>query len=300
MPNSSLCRAKVVKNDEFYTRYDDVAAEMEAHATIFAGKTVYLNCDHPSRSAFWSYFHHAFRRLHLKKLIATCLADAGEGKAYFFDGSHDMAIPLASNGDFRSPAVLPFLKMADIIVSNPPYSIILDYLLLLLHYGKPFLILTPMTAIIHKEIFPYVQDGRIRMEAHRTCAFFFPMGDILHMGNVHWIAHLPNLESPAFPEGWHTMRENLGSNQKLQRLLDRDYGHHLCYQPYFNCDGIDIPLVDAIPSDFTGLMGVPISFLSQFNPKEFELLGIGKYRQCTTYPAHGDGRSSFFGTSLIS
>ena len=178
--NTSLHVAKNAKKDEFYTQLEDINAEMVHYENQFKGKTVLMNCDDPKWSNFWRYFHIEFERLGLKKIIATHY-EYGDVSSYKMEytGGNDADIKagiktdLISNGDFRSPECIEILKEADIVVSNPPFSLFKIYLALLMEYHKKFIIWGNNNAITYKEVFPLIRDNKMWLGymTNKTCIF---------------------------------------------------------------------------------------------------------------------------------
>lgn len=168
MANASLHAAKDAKNDEFYTRLEDINEEMNHYEDKFRGKVVFCNCDDPTWSNFWKYFHMNFEYLGLKKLITTHY-EAGEVQTYKIEytGGNDLdfedgiVTPLEQNGDFRSDECVALLDEADIVVTNPPFSLFREYVALLMEHKKDFIIIGPKNAITYKEIFPLIKNNEL-------------------------------------------------------------------------------------------------------------------------------------------
>lgn len=168
MKNSNLAAAKRAKNDEFYTCREDIEAELMHYADSFRGKTVYCNCDDPSISEFWKFFQRNFEAWGLKRLIATHYAPGAANYSHMiemnpgdvWDGT-PVRKPLQSNGDFRSAACIELLQQADIVVTNPPFSLFREYMALLIRYQKMFLVMGNKNAFTYREIFPLVRDNQI-------------------------------------------------------------------------------------------------------------------------------------------
>ena len=157
--NENLKKAKAAKNDEFYTRLEDIEKELKHYTEHFKGKVVYCNCDDANRSNFFKYFSTNFQKLGLKKLITSGLKDNGTGVVAIQKG--DEIDIYDGNGDFRSEECIEFLKEADIVVTNPPFSLFREYVAQLMQYGKKFLIIGNMNAITYKEIFPYIKNNEL-------------------------------------------------------------------------------------------------------------------------------------------
>lgn len=261
--NSHLNTAKKVKNNEFYTRYEDIEAEVMKYRKYFRDKVVYLPCDDPieKKSEFWSFFVNNFDAFGIKKLIATYYNE--NGKTYKFwidtDTTNDGDIQqeeLAGNGDFRSPECVEILRECDIVCSNPPFSLMKEFLPLILKYNKQFLVIGPLTAITYKEIFPYILEKRIWTGYNNVRHFKDPEGNDRTMGNTFWYTNLPN--------------KSLTDEIILTKKYDSSKYDVFDERP----DIININRVIDIPANYDGLMGVPISFFQgKYNPNQFEIVG---------------------------
>lgn len=298
--NEKFGKAKLAKNNEFYTQLSDIEAEMYHYTHFFKNKTVFCNCDDPFESNFFYYFATRFNDLGLKKLICTCYYDSiisnTEMKTNFShtaykiiitevndannDGVVDIAdveyllkdnknslVELEGNGDFRSDECLALLQEADIVVTNPPYSLFKEYIPLLIKYEKKFIVMGPMNACHYKEIFPLIKDNKIwsGYGFNKTMVFRVPdyyegyIENGIKYGKVPGICWYTNLEIPK-------------RNDELplyKTYSESEYPH------YTNFDAIDVKNVKQIPVDYYGMMGVPDSFLEHFNPEQFELIGLG-------------------------
>lgn len=330
--NRTLANAKVAKQDEFYTQYDDIQREVEAYLEYdpdtFRGKVVYCNCDDPYESNFFKYFAANFNRLGLQRLITTSYDGspiAGQGVLFpeydaengnrprpkalavvidrvqdedgdgavsiadvevFLRRNHAARIPLKGNdkypgGDFRSPECIEFLKQADIVVTNPPFSLFREYVAQLIEHGKKFLIIGNKNAITYKEIFPLIKENKIWLGvgfANGNAYFSIPANRVREFSpgvydettglvkfrNVGWFTNLDHGRRHQELQ-LMTMADNLRYNKKLRGTM--------AYQRYDNYDAIEVPFTEAIPSDYDGAMGVPITFLDKYNPEQFEILG---------------------------
>lgn len=285
--NKILSKAKEQKNDEFYTQLSDIEKELRHYKEHFRGKVVFCNCDDPEESHFWKYFELNFEELGLKKLVAThfereipsykleLTADRdGDGRIT----SRDIVkTPLRQNGDFRSPECIEILKEADIVVTNPPFSLFREFIAQLVEYNKKFVIIGRMSALHYKEIFPLIQNNIIwtgygfnlsmvyrtpyenTEEANRKFVIskgYNPAEGYLKVPAICWYT---NLDIPK-------IHENM--------ILYRNY-NAVDYPTYENYDAIDINKVDDIPCDYYGMMGVPDTFLANYNPQQFEIVGLG-------------------------
>jgi hypothetical protein len=285
--NKNLQNAKIKKNDEFYTQRHDIENELTHYSKHFFEKTVYCNCDDPVSSEFWQFFVRNFKAWGLKKLISTHYEQDEKNYAYKLELTKNISedsetdicneptiTQIPSNGDFRSACCIDLLKEADIVVTNPPFSLITEFILQLIEYGKKFLIIAPFSAICRKEIFELFQQNkiwlgygfekgnayfRIPKEAISEYAkgVYDPETGLVKFRNCTWIT---NMDIP-----------------KRHQIIDLrgNYYNEALYPKYYNYDGIDVAKIADIPSDFYGYMGVPITFMEQYNPDQFEIIGRG-------------------------
>ena len=295
--NSNLHKAKKKKNDEFYTQLSDIENELRHYKEHFRGKVVYCNCDDPYESNFFKYFAMNFNSLGLKKLIATGYATspvAGKELSQFEDeietpkkqsyaviinkgdvGNNQMnladvkfLLKIKKNtrrklygdeqypaGDFRSKESIALLKQADVVVTNPPFSLAREYIKFLEEQKKSFLIIGDLNWITYKEVFPLLKNNQMRLGYNSIKGFIQPNGNIKKFGNKLWFTNL--------------------DIQKRHEKLDlyKEYNPE-DYPKYDNYDAININKVSEIPYDYDGVMGVPITFLSKYNPEQFEITGI--------------------------
>jgi len=268
--SANLRKAKDAKDDEFYTRIEDIEKELKHYKKHFKGKVVFLNCDDPEWSNFWRFFTLKFEDYGLKKLISThferdkpsykleIVGDSnGDGKVNELD---TLRTPLKQNGDFRSDECVELLKEADIVVTNPPFSLLREYLDLLIQHKKKFLFIGPKQAPSTKEVFPLVQSGKLWFGITSPSDFTRPEGaEKKKMGGYCW---------------WFTNLTHKKRNEEL--ILVREYSEE-AYPKYDDCDVIHVGAAKEIPMDYEGLMGVPTTFLNRINTKQFEILGIDRY-----------------------
>jgi len=274
--NSNLHTAKREKNDEFYTQRPDIENELQYYREHFKNKTVLCNCDDPRISNFFYYFSYNFETLGLKKLISVCYKNQerdlfsknDKEKAIYleYEGDRDgNRIPdpkeigikyLEDDGDFRSEECVGLLKQADIVCTNPPFSLFREYVAQLMEYEKKFLIIGNMNAITYKEIFPLIKENKMWLGYHSVKEFLTPNGEAQKFGNINWYTNL-----------FHKKR-----NEELI-LTQRYDGNEGDYPKYDNYDAINVDKVKDIPKGYDGVMGVPITFLDKYNPKQFEILG---------------------------
>lgn len=267
--NTNLTTAKKVKNDEFYTRYEDIESEVMKYRKQFRGKVVYLPCDDPAekKSEFWSFFVNNFDAFGLKKLIATHYDENGKAYKIWIDGdtSNDGYIDdgdalqedLTGNGDFRSPECIEILDECDIVCTNPPFSLFREFVSLLVTHKKQFLIIGNQNAFTYKEIFHLIHTDVIWTGYNMVKKFFQPDGSIKEFGNVCWFT-------------------NMMTNKRSEEIiLTKKYADNPdAYPQYDSCEAIDVGRVVNIPFDYYGVMGVPITFLDKYNPDQFEILGL--------------------------
>ena len=261
--HDNLNKARNKKNDEFYTRLEDVEKELDHYKHHFKDKIVYCNCDDPVRSVFWEYFHLNFKELELKRLISTYYDKDNPVYKTIYEGGNDEDITvgiktvLEGNGDFRSKECTEILKDADIIVDNPPFSLSrTSYIPQLFKYHKKFLIIGDLNWITYKTIFPLLKNNSMWFGYNNVTEFKQPDGTTKKFGNKVWFT-------------------NLDIDKRHKNIsLKKKYSENE-YTKYANYDGINISKVSQIPCDYDGVMGVPITFMSQYNPDQFEIIGLG-------------------------
>ena len=324
MANSNLSNAKNAKNDEFYTQYQDIEKEVNAYLEynpdVFKNKTVLLPCDDPEWSNFTRYFAQNFERLGLKKLISTSYAIESKkyktnweptlfetenplfnadrsrvcGKIFILD--HDTNANgrididdlqwhyLEGDGDFRSVEVTALRNEADVIVTNPPFSMFREFLAWIVEAKKLFLVIGNMNAITYKEVFPLIKDNEIWLGNgfHAGNAYFKPFGvniadyangvydaktGLVKFRNCCWFTNIEHGRRHQ-PLPLMTMADNLKFS-KHKEIRGKE-----SYEKYDNYNAIEVPYTDAIPRDYDGVMGVPISFLDKYCPEQFEIVGM--------------------------
>ena len=299
--NRSLHKAKDNKEDEFYTQLSDIEKELKHYKHHFKDKVVYCNCDDPWISNFFHFFSHNFERFGLKKLIATCYRS--QEMDVFSQNDNEQAIyleylgdkngnrvpdpdeigvkPLKGDGDFRSKESIDLLKQADIVVTNPPFSLFREYVSQLIEYDKKFLIIGNQNAITYKEIFSHIKDNKLWLG--------------YNSGNMEF--KVPEYYQPKQTRYWETFEKDKYGNELLQKWrsmgnitwftnLDHSKRHeelilYKKYSPeeypnYDNYDAINVNKVAEIPADFSGAIGVPTTLLDKYNPELFEILKFRK------------------------
>ena len=323
--NSNLSQAKAAKNDEFYTQYADIQKEVNAYIEynpdVFRGKTILLPCDDPEWSNFTKFFAQNFEFFGLKKLISTSYAiesknyktdwqptlfetenplynaDKSRVKGKIFTLDHDTNTNgrididdlqwqyLEGDGDFRSAEVTALRDEADIIITNPPFSLFREFLAWIVAGEKQFAIIGNQNAITYKEVFPLIKENKIWIGATGNgsdMVFGVPegaqiaegdrakaarlgyVGNYTRLGNSCWFTNIEHGRRHQ-PLKLMTMADNLKFNKKLKGQTE--------YYHYDNYDAVEIPFTELIPSDYEGIMGVPISFIDKYCPEQFEILG---------------------------
>ena len=263
MSNRNLNEAKKNKNDEFFTLLRDVEEELKHYKEHFMDKVVFCNCDDPTRSAFWKYFHLNFAELGLKKLISTHYDKEESTYKMEYTGGDDNNInagiktPLEGNGDFRSKECLDLLDECDIVVTNPPFSLFREYVAQLMEYGKKFIIIGNKNAIKYKEFFPLLKDNKVWIGCNNVKEFRQPDGSVKKFGNV----------------GWYTNLDYKARREKL--VLWKKYSPEE-YPKYDNYDAINVNKYSEIPCDYDGVIGVPITFMDYYCPEQFEIVAFRK------------------------
>ena len=257
MSNQNLLTAKNKKNDEFYTRLEDIQKELNNYKEYFKDKIIYCNCDDIYTSNFYKYFKDNFNKLGIKKIIATNLSlDNTAYKTEFDNNSKESRTELRGNGDFRSEECIKLLQESDIIITNPPFSLFREYIAQLIKYNKDFLIIGNMNAATYKEIFPLFKNNQVWFGYTSPKIFITPDRTEKKFGNILWYT---NLES--------------GKRHCRIPLKEKYYGNEEKYPKYDNYDAIEVSKVINIPYDYYGLMGVPVTFLNKYCPEQFELVG---------------------------
>lgn len=282
-----LSKAKSNKKDEFYTQYDDIKKEMESYISfdknLFLNKTILLPCDNPKRSNFTKYFIDNFEKLGLKKLISSCFNADTNGEALIVTKHKKEERRLKGNGDFRSEEVTAFRDESDFIITNPPFSLFREFLQWIIQANKTFSIIGNINALSCKNIFPLFQQDKIWLGAtiHSGDREFevpqeYPLDAVnfridknkkryIRVKGVRWFCNI-NHNRRYKTIKMNTMHENIDNNPNLVSKF--------AYRSYDNYKAIEIPQTNAIPMDYNGVMGVPISFLDKYNPIQFEILGI--------------------------
>lgn len=292
--NKNLHKANRAKKDEFYTQLSDIEKELGHYKEHFKNKVVFCNCDDPRVSNFFHYFSYNFENLGLKKLITTCyknqqadlFSQNKSEKAIYLEytgDKNDNKIPdpeeigikhLQGDGDFRSPECIELLKQADIVVTNPPFSLFREYVAQLVEYDKKFIIIGSLNAITYKEIFKLIKENKIWLghgfsggNAYFKTPYpkefaegvYDPKTDLVKFRNVTWFTNLD-----------HDKRHE-------DLILYETYkGNENKYPKYDNYDAINVDKIKDIPADYAGVVGVPVTFLDKYNPEQFEIIKFRK------------------------
>jgi hypothetical protein len=291
--NKTLRKASKSKNDEFYTQLSDIENELRHYKDHFKDKVVYCNCDDPRVSNFFHYFSYNFEHLGLKKLIATCyknqdadlfstneseqavyLEYTGDKNGNSVPDAHEIGVKsLQGDGDFRSAESIELLKQADIVVTNPPFSLFREYVTQLIEYEKKFIVIGNLNAITYKEVFGLIKENKIWLGASldgRNIWFRIP--------NTYEKYHkIENGNKYAFVAStiWFTNLDHKKRHEKL--ILHKKFSSDE-YPKYDFYDAINVNKTKDIPYDYSGNIGVPITFLNKFNPEQFEIIdGLNRY-----------------------
>lgn len=291
--NSSFQSAKESKQDEFYTQISDIEKELKNYKKHFKGKIVYCNCDDPRVSNFFHYFSHNFEKLGLKKLISTCYKNQdsdlftqnksekaiyieyfGDTNANNMPDLNEIGIKeLKGDGDFRSLESIELLKQADIVVTNPPFSLFREYVAQLMEHNKSFLIVGNQNAISYKEIFTLIQENKLWQG--------YKCGDMAFKVPDHYEARETRFWEDDQGQKWRSLGNacwytNLDISKRHEELILYKKYTPKEYPTYVNFEAIEVGQVKDIPCDYFGAMGVPVTFLDKFNPKQFEILGSSR------------------------
>ncbi len=294
MAKHTLDAANKAKNDEFYTQYRDIEKELINYARHFRGKVIYCNCDDHNgiglgtpKSNFLKYLADNFQAFGIKKVIATHYEAGKRSTMYILDKDNtgdgficaeDISeIPLAGDGDFRSDECVELLKSADIVITNPPFSLFREYVAQLMQYKKKFLIIGNINAITYKEIFPLIKNNMIWVGYGFNLSMVFKtMYKNTLEANRRFVqskGYNPDdnyIKTPAVC--WFTNLEHNKRNEVLD-TGKKYFGFEHMYPKYDNYDAIEVSKVSNIPMDYDGIMGVPITFLDKYNPNQFEIVG---------------------------
>ena len=287
--NELLQKAKKSKSDEFYTQLCDIERELQYYPNCFRNKVVYCNCDDARVSNFYRYFKDNFEALELKALMASCyiektddLFDTAEQEGAFYsiyrgDQDSEEIYRFKGDGDFRSKECIELLQQSDVVVTNPPFSLFREFISQIVKYNKQFLVIGNVNAITYKEIFDLIQQDKawLGVNLGRGISGFIVPDHYAHYGTEVSVNEQGQTIIATNGCLWLT---NLTLAQRYEEInLTKVYeGNESSYPKYDNCDGINVNRTQDIPSDYKGLMGVPITFLHKYNPEQFEIVRFRK------------------------
>lgn len=293
--NAALRKADRIKEDEFYTQLSDIEKELSHYKEYFRGKTILCNCDDPRISNFFRYFALNFNEFGIKKIISTCYKNQDVDlftqndceKAVYIEYTGNPDDPtstdfstievkeLKGDGDFRSQECIDLLKQADIVVTNPPFSLFREYVTQLIEYSKKFIIIGNQNAISYKEIFKLFKENKIWL-GYKSGDMAFRVPDNSEPRTTRfWIDEKGNKWRSMGNVCWYTNLDTTKRHEDL--ILYKTYSAEE-YPKFGNYDAINVNKTSDIPLDYDGLMGVPITFFDKYNPEQFEVIdGIGRY-----------------------
>ena len=289
MANKNLNQAKSAKKDEFYTLLSDIENELRHYKEHFKDKVVLCNCDDPRFSNFFHYFSYNFERLGLKKLITTCyksqerdlFSQNDSERAIwleYYGDSNNNRVPdpeeigihyFNGDGDFRSAECIELLKQADIVVTNPPFSLFREYIAQLMKYEKKFVIVGHQNAIKYKEVFPLIKENKLWL------GYGFKGGAGHFLSKYDDTATAGDHRAGMIRVSGVTWYTNLEIKKRHEDLILYKKYNQEEYRKYENMDAINVDKTSDIPMDYDGIMGVPITFMDKYNPTQFEIIGLG-------------------------
>ncbi|ENY5365803.1 adenine-specific methyltransferase EcoRI family protein [Raoultella ornithinolytica] len=291
--NELLQKAKKSKSDEFYTQLCDIENELQYYQSHFKDKVVFCNCDDPRVSNFFKYFSSNFERMGLRKILTSCYKERGEdlfvdigGENGFFseytnsldEKNNGVKISyFKGDGDFRSEESIELLKKADVVVTNPPFSLFREFVDQLIKYNKKFLIIGNVNAITYKEVFKLIKENKAWLGVNLgrgVSGFIVPEHYELYGTETKIDDHGNRIVSPNNCL-WLTNLDTFIRHEDIP-LTKKYIGHENEYPKYDNYDGINVNKTKDIPLDYKGVMGVPITFLHKFNPEQFEIIKFRK------------------------
>ena len=289
--NSNLTAAKNAKKDEFYTQLSDIENELRHYKQHFRGRTVLCNCDDPRVSNFFHYFAYSFEELGLRRLITTCyknrdadlfsqneseraiwLEYTGDKNGNRVPDAEEIGLhELRGDGDFRSRECIELLRQADIVVTNPPFSLFREYVAQLVEYEKKFLIIGNQNAITYKEIFPLIKENKVWL------GYGFKGGAAHFISNYDDVATAGDHRVGMIRVSGVVWFTNLEHTKRHEPLILTEYYTPEAYPKYDNYDAINVDKTADIPCDYDGVMGVPITFLDKYCPEQFEIIGCADF-----------------------
>ena len=288
--NAHLNVARKRQNDEFYTKTDTVERELKHYGSKLRGKVIYCNCDDYRSSNFYKYFKHNFSRLGIREVITSNYSETGESFLTRYDGTREEVLKLSGTGSYtgeQDEAVVAALQDAHVIITNPPFSLFKQFIPFLINNAKDFIILGTINAVTYVDIFPYIRDGLIYpgINFNTSEEFYVPdeyegVVNTSRDGCGRLISTISNI-------AWYT---TFRTCSKSLPVGDVKY-NPITHPTYDNYDAIEVSRVKEIPSDFIGVMGVPVNYLSHYSPAEFEIVGSNRGRNQD--PSGYYGRSTF-------
>jgi Adenine-specific methyltransferase EcoRI len=304
--NRSLTEAKKAREDEFYTQLPDIERELRYYKSHFKGKVVYCNCDDPRVSSFFHYFSYNFEKLGLEKLVTTCYKSQQADLFSQNDSEHAIYLeyegdrngnnvpdpeeigikPLKEDGDFRNAESIELLKQADIVVTNPPFSMFRDYLSHLIEHEKKFLVIGNQNAITYKEIFPLLKENKVWLGYYSGDMNFKVPAYYEPRATRFWVDEDGQKWRSFGNMCWFTNLDIAKRHEEL--ILYRPFAAS-DYPAYDNYDAVNVDRVADIPMDYDGVMGVPITFLNKHNPDQFEIVDANTIRKAASVPSKPHG-----------
>lgn len=297
--NTSLNNASIAKEDEFYTQKNDIENELAHYAEFFEGKKVYCNCDDPEESEFWQFFKRNFKPWGLKSLVATHYEPDEKNYAYKLELTEDtngdgvvdwndepVITQIQCNGDFRNDICIELLKECDVVVTNPPFSLWREYINQLIEYDKKFLIIGSQNNITYKDVFPLLMEDKVWIGYHS--------GDMAFKVPDYYEPRETRYWQDETGQKWRSMGNicwftNIDIERRHAPLdLRGNYyeGNEDKYPKYDDYDIINVSKVSDIPCDYYGVMGVPITYMKDYCPEQFEILGIANSARWIGYECY--------------
>lgn len=300
--NSQLIKARSVRNDEYYTRYDNIDAELSKYSDFFNGKSIYCNCDDPYKSNFVKYFVIHFNDFHLKQLTCTYWNGESSSKLQLLklngsnrndskctvikrvcstniqdvlDDTANISYSLSGNGSYDSPECREIMKTSDIVITNPPFSKISDYISFLISNSKKFIIIAPKYIVVYKQLFPFFKDGMIQVGYKRMNSdMWFKSGKDASYDRI-----IAGEKQKKLMCCWFT---NLDIEKHHEPYVFKKIYNPSEYPTYSNYNAIEVSSIYDIPDEYSGMMGVPLTFFDVYNPDQFEIIDVNPHFLYTT------------------
>ena len=290
--NKGMLNAQSNQQDEFWTKYDTIAEELIYYKAFLKNKVVYCNCDHPDRSNFWKYLKEHFEDFGLKRLVSTFYGmDSFQTAIYKMNGSlTEVRIPLDGDGDYRSEECLSILDSSDVVITNPPFSLTKYFVPLMYEHKKDFIILGNQNIMTFRDVYPHILDQSLHLgvSIHSGDIEFEIPKDYDVIGNacvkddrkyarvtgIRWFTSFDHGKYAAFMK-LMSAEWNLKNNPALVKTFMNKYAVK-SYPKYDNYPAIEVPYTTAIPANYDGVVGVPITFLDKYNPEQFRFVGFRK------------------------